>query len=302
MIYLNAPRKDVKPCIGEAHFIIHESGVLMKTKEVSNFYFFKMEDKWEGDVISYFLIAGTAQYPVWSIKNIVKRGDAYFKAKEAWGRKAQNFLLKRNIYHLGTYSRRTGDKIPGKFMPRFTNFENCVFDDYSFDINDHKELYYTEIFCERCHAKEGEECINLNSKGKKKTPHQERIESTHQQPIENLLDKPLKIGENRTGNGVYYFYQDKLYLAGSREDLLELFSPQGTNDDAQNTRQRERIPDDTQIFVWNRDGGACVKCGSRENLAFDHIIPHSLGGSNSRRNLQLLCDSCNSKKSNKIGG
>ena len=154
-------------------------------------------------------------------------------------------------------------------------------------------MYSLSIDCESCGAKEGEKCIN--SAG-------DEMSRRHKQRVEESSDIPLKIGVNRTGNGTYFYYQDKLYLADSKESVLELFSPQATNEDGQNTRQRERIPDDTQIFVWNRDGGACVKCGSRENLAFDHIIPHSLGGSNSRRNLQLLCDSCNSKKSNKIGG
>ncbi|MEI6823714.1 MAG: HNH endonuclease [Bacteroidota bacterium] len=53
--------------------------------------------------------------------------------------------------------------------------------------------------------------------------------------------------------------------------------------------------------VWNRDGGKCVKCGSQENLEFDHIIPFSKGGSSTYRNIQILCKKCNIEKSNKIG-
>jgi len=53
--------------------------------------------------------------------------------------------------------------------------------------------------------------------------------------------------------------------------------------------------------VWNRDGGICVYCGSNENLEFDHIIPFSKGGSNTYRNIQLLCEPCNRSKSDKIG-
>jgi len=69
----------------------------------------------------------------------------------------------------------------------------------------------------------------------------------------------------------------------------------------ENPKMRKPIPDDVQIFVWNRDGGKCVKCGSQENLEFDHIIPVSKGGSNTARNIQLLCETCNRKKSNVIG-
>lgn len=60
------------------------------------------------------------------------------------------------------------------------------------------------------------------------------------------------------------------------------------------------IPDDVKLFVWKRDQGKCVKCGSQINLEFDHIIPVSKGGSNTARNIQLLCESCNRKKSNNI--
>ena len=64
---------------------------------------------------------------------------------------------------------------------------------------------------------------------------------------------------------------------------------------------RKPIPQNVKDQVWNRDGGKCVECGSKERLEFDHIIPHSKGGADTYRNLQLLCQSCNGKKSNKIG-
>jgi len=64
--------------------------------------------------------------------------------------------------------------------------------------------------------------------------------------------------------------------------------------------KREPIPEDVRMHVWRRDGGKCVKCGSNENLHFDHIIPFSKGGSSTERNLQLLCEKCNLAKSDKI--
>jgi hypothetical protein len=59
---------------------------------------------------------------------------------------------------------------------------------------------------------------------------------------------------------------------------------------------REPIPESVRLFVWRRDNGQCVRCGSRENLEFDHIIPVSRGGSSTERNMQLLCESCNRSK------
>ena len=53
--------------------------------------------------------------------------------------------------------------------------------------------------------------------------------------------------------------------------------------------RRERIPESVRLFVWQRDGGCCVQCGSRERLEFDHIIPVAEGGSSTERNIQLLC-------------
>jgi len=64
--------------------------------------------------------------------------------------------------------------------------------------------------------------------------------------------------------------------------------------------RRERIPDSVRLFVWQRDKGKCVRCGSAEKLEFDHIIPVVKGGSNTERNIQLLCERCNRKKGGDI--
>jgi len=72
------------------------------------------------------------------------------------------------------------------------------------------------------------------------------------------------------------------------------------NSDKTTTSGRERIPSDVRIEVWRRDEGKCVRCGGRENLEYDHIIPISKGGSNTARNIELLCEKCNRAKSEKI--
>lgn len=65
--------------------------------------------------------------------------------------------------------------------------------------------------------------------------------------------------------------------------------------------KRERIPERVRIEVWRRDGGKCAKCGSREKLEYDHIVPISRGGSNTARNIELLCQKCNREKHDNIG-
>jgi len=42
--------------------------------------------------------------------------------------------------------------------------------------------------------------------------------------------------------------------------------------------------------------GRCLVCGTDRKLTVDHVWPLSKGGSNHRRNLQCLCQSCNSRK------
>ena len=63
---------------------------------------------------------------------------------------------------------------------------------------------------------------------------------------------------------------------------------------------RQAIPSEVRREVWRRDQGKCVKCGSRENLEYDHIVPVIKGGSNTARNIELLCESCNRAKSGSI--
>ena len=55
--------------------------------------------------------------------------------------------------------------------------------------------------------------------------------------------------------------------------------------------ERDRvIPTQIKLEVWKRDKGRCVKCGSSDNLHFDHIIPYSRGGSSrDAENIQILC-------------
>lgn len=60
------------------------------------------------------------------------------------------------------------------------------------------------------------------------------------------------------------------------------------------------ISDQVKEEVLERDGDQCVKCGSTRDLQYEHVIPHTRGGSSAKANIQLLCGDCNRSKSNKF--
>ena len=72
------------------------------------------------------------------------------------------------------------------------------------------------------------------------------------------------------------------------------------NLDRADSERRERIPEDVRLFVWQRDQGKCAKCGSSERLEFGHGIPVAKGGSNTNRNIQLLCELCNREEGSNL--
>ena len=59
-------------------------------------------------------------------------------------------------------------------------------------------------------------------------------------------------------------------------------------------------PKPTKSSIYKRDGYKCQYCGCTKNLTLDHIIPKSKGGSDSFANLVVACNSCNTKKGNKL--
>ncbi len=74
---------------------------------------------------------------------------------------------------------------------------------------------------------------------------------------------------------------------------------QGARDD---TMEHSRvIPSEVKVEVYQRDGGRCVRCGSSDNLHFDHILPFSKGGTSVRpENIQVLCARHNLAKAARI--
>ena len=52
--------------------------------------------------------------------------------------------------------------------------------------------------------------------------------------------------------------------------------------------------------IYRRDGYKCQYCSSTRNLTIDHIIPKCKGGKDTYLNLVVACNSCNTKKGDKL--
>ena len=102
------------------------------------------------------------------------------------------------------------------------------------------------------------------------------------------------------GNQAYLYdrrkYEEFLLI---RNKIIEIDKTTPAKKSRPATRSRS-ISRSVRNAVYRRDEGRCRQCGSNENIEYDHIIPHSKGGSNTERNIQLLCEQCNRKKSDKI--
>lgn len=113
-------------------------------------------------------------------------------------------------------------------------------------------------------------------------------------------------------NSVYIIFDDYLYKEEEIKLLIMEYEDQerqkfeklkkkfSTSKSDEVKYERTRIPEEVRIAVWRRDQGKCARCGSRENLEYDHIVPVSKGGSNTARNIELLCQNCNRSKGNRI--
>jgi len=125
---------------------------------------------------------------------------------------------------------------------------------------------------------------------------QKLVKENERRKIERQKQREIKIKED---------YKRKILKLKRKRELEqeavdELLSQGIISNASSESRKRSAIPEDIKQIVWRRDEGKCCYCGSTENLEFDHIIPFTKGGSDSVKNLQILCLSCNRKKSSKI--
>ncbi len=107
-------------------------------------------------------------------------------------------------------------------------------------------------------------------------------------------DKVYWENDNLTAEQVRVLLLDRERQLIRRIERATILSSLGTN--LSGSGQREAIPQEVKLFVWQRDKGRCTICGSNQRLEFDHIVPVAMGGSNTARNIQLLCETHNREK------
>jgi len=148
-----------------------------------------------------------------------------------------------------------------------------------------------------------------------------KLDIPHFISMSDSLESPLFIGDDRV-----LFFRNRLFMPerpprnnAERDEMVLRVKKAVYDEDAdlaslrsavanmeaaiEFTRsgpKREPIPEDVKLVVWTRDGGSCVRCGSKQVLHFDHIIPVAKGGGHSEANIQILCQNCNLKKADKI--
>jgi hypothetical protein len=140
-----------------------------------------------------------------------------------------------------------------------------------------------------------------------------------QAEMDSMMSKqqedPVRVFRLLSGRA-WWMFQDKFYWedkALSRIEVKALLLQRIRSDERKIERAirlmeqetleypgRSPIPDDVKLYVMSRDGGKCVKCEAKTNLEYDHIIPISQGGSNTVKNIQILCAACNRAKGGNI--
>jgi len=108
-----------------------------------------------------------------------------------------------------------------------------------------------------------------------------------------LSDSVYLTCSSTRGQG-YYHTSDPPRLGAILEALVARWNRHLTR--TMDAHKSRHIPPHVKVAVWQRDGGQCVNCGATDYLEYDHIIPFSRGGSNSIKNIQLLCGRCNRSK------
>ena len=139
----------------------------------------------------------------------------------------------------------------------------------------------------------------------RKSKEQKIFKDTIIKPLTQLTIKVTL--ESTNINGAYKDSKTAVFSANNIKHVIERASQKNgdffVNEDIWQSIcrvERGKVSNKMRFAIYQRDGNRCRRCGSRYDLEVDHIFPISKGGKSTMDNLQTLCHSCNSAKSNTI--
>ncbi len=231
----------------------------------------------------------TAQGRLWRSQIVAEwwwfKGEVYLAKREKGFRSKALEALKRNVDLIQTHGKWEA------WIPKYT-VGNAIEGGY-------EEGYAPEEVVRHICESQGEpETLRARF---------ERIGSAKTVLSKHLQQEPWDRKKDAPNRRLYQAYLEAKKQEGYRGDYKQWFREQLRRSEEPRPRitgnysvaskpRREHIPKSVKIHVWQRDQARCVNCGSNEKLEYDHIIPLSKGGSNTERNIQLLCERCNRSK------
>lgn len=122
----------------------------------------------------------------------------------------------------------------------------------------------------------------------------------------------LSLFEKMADEGFYILFSNRNFLLEFNKLLYNTIIDANIPLDRltkKGTIKRINIPVWVRKAVFHRDKGRCVYCNADltniyntlNNSNYDHMVPLDLMGTNDPCNIQLTCESCNKRKSNKEG-
>ncbi|MDD2411516.1 MAG: HNH endonuclease signature motif containing protein [Bacteroidales bacterium] len=123
----------------------------------------------------------------------------------------------------------------------------------------------------------------------------EKLEAIHKSKLQGLFD--LSYDQI---NKIVTDEVERALMQGGDITKLDAYYKMPNTPNFSDDSPDKVISKEVKDLVWKRDGGKCGKCGSSIGLEFNHITPFFKGGSNTFRNIQLLCEKCNRLKSTKF--